>query len=96
MTTIKKNDKYADFDNLTKTIYKIIEKVPDSDENKLLLHELNKICNKIIYTAPEILQIRWTELHTLLSDKIKIVTDCAPWMNEIQQIWNDAIHNSDE
>ena len=47
MTTIKKNDKYADFDNLTKTIYKIIEKVPDSDENKLLLHELNKICNKI-------------------------------------------------
>ena len=42
MTTIKDDNMYKDYDHLTKTIYKIIEKVPDSGENKLVMHGLNK------------------------------------------------------
>ena len=76
-------------DKLYNTIKEIYSKIPNTDKNKYVLKELNKIINNIAYTAPEIMHTKWSQL----SDIIYTIQNKnqSDWIDEINQIWNKSI-----
>ena len=58
--------------NLEEVIDKIIDQQLDIEKDKVLINELNRIKVDIMYTAPEVMGIRWRQTYSLLMNSLNL------------------------
>ena len=79
------------FRNLEYVLNKIIKVIPDVEDNKNLIQELNNIIKDIIYKAPELHIYYWIMTQNILQKYIPIIDNNKPWQNEILIIFNEKL-----
>jgi hypothetical protein len=75
---------------ITDTINDICTQLPTTDDYDKIRSEFNYIHNSLSYTAPEILNRLWLNIHTSLQKYVPISDNSEmnpPWLNDIKQIW---------
>lgn len=74
----------SESDKLLDVLESLLKVVPE-ESRKRLLH----VRSKISYTAPELIGLRWCNIHEILVD-ISAANESAAWVEEARTIWNTA------
>ena len=80
----------SESDQLLDVLESLLKVVPEWSRKRFL-----HVRSKIAYTAPELIGLRWCNIHEILVD-ISAADESGAWVEEARTIWNTAYEQRSE